>query len=184
MKSVGKLGFTILAAASLAGCASLGAGGTDAGAVDVTRTHLGQTLARAQIAVEPVDAADANTPEFRSFAAAVERQLVRHGYTLAPNRAQSEQIARVDVRQGSRAALTSGWPAGLARGDTRADIVATLLDVRIQRRSDGTVFWQGRAVTEAPADSPDAQRIVAVERLAEALFRDFPGESGRTIRVR
>ena len=184
MKAVEKLGLTFLLAASLAGCASLTAGGGGGGGVDVTRTHLGQTLARAQIAVEPVNAADANTPEFRSFAAAVERQLVRHGYTLAPNRAESEQIARVDVRQGSRAALTSGWPAGLARGSTEANVVATLLEVRIQRRSDGTVFWQGRAVTEAPANSPNAQRTVAIERLAEALFRDFPGESGRTIRVR
>jgi hypothetical protein len=29
-----------------------------------------------------------------------------------------------------------------------------------------------------------AARAAAVDALAEALFRDFPGESGRTIRVR
>ncbi|MDP8994648.1 MAG: DUF4136 domain-containing protein, partial [Pseudomonadota bacterium] len=103
------------------------------------------------------------------------------GYTIASNRATSEQIARVDVRQGSRTALTSGWPPGLAEGSREADTLATLLDVRIQRRSDGTVFWQGRAVTEMSAATP---RATVVERLAEALFRDFPGESGRTIRIR
>ena len=76
---------------------------------------------------------------------------------------------------------TTGWPSGLGQGGGGANLVATLLDVRIQRRSDGTVFWQGRAVTEMPVGTPRAQ---IVERLAEALFRDFPGESGRTIRIR
>ncbi|HEX8527559.1 DUF4136 domain-containing protein [Allosphingosinicella sp.] len=179
-------GFALFAVFSLAGCATDGersSGGGGGAAVDLTRTHLGQQLARAQIAVEPVNAADANSPDFQALSDAVERQLVRHGYTIAENRAASEQIARIDVRQGSRAALTTGWP-GLARGGREANLIATLLDVRIQRRSDGTVFWQGKAVTEARAGTPGAQRSAAVERLATALFRDFPGESGRTIRVR
>jgi hypothetical protein len=173
-------GFALFLSASLAACASSG-GGSGAAGVDVTRTHLGQQIARAQIAVEPVNAADANNPDFRAFAEAVERHLVRHGYTIAPNRATSEQIARVTVQQGTRAALTTGWPAGLGRGSDRSNVVATLLDVRIQRRSDATVFWQGRAVSEAVVGTPGS---ALVEPLAEALFRDFPGESGRTIRVR
>ena len=176
-----RLGTALVIALSLAGCATSRGGREQAGGVDVTRTHLGGQLARAQIAVEPVNAADRNNPEFQSFADAVERQLARHGYTIAANRPASEQIARVTVSQGSRAALTTGWPAGLGRGSSGANIVATLLDVRIQRRSDGTVFWQGRAVSETAAGTP---RPAVVERLAEALFRDFPGESGRTIRVR
>ena len=177
-------GLALIAALSLAGCASTGGRGAAAGGVDVMRTHLGQQLARAQIAVEPLNAADANNPEFAAFARAIEAQLARHGYTIAANRAQSEQIARIDIRQGSRSALTTGWPEGLEPGETGADQIATLLDVRIQRRSDGTVFWQGRAVTESRTGSAEAQRPAAVARLAEALFRDFPGESGRTIRVR
>jgi hypothetical protein len=179
-----RFGTALIVALALSGCASTRGGGGSAaagGGIDVNRTHLGQQLARAQIAVEPVNAADANTPDFAAFAASVERQLARHGYTIAQNRPASEQIARVTVSQGSRAALTTGWPAGLGQGSSRGDDVATLLDVRIQRRSDGTVFWQGRAVTEGPADAP---RAAVVERLSQALFRDFPGESGRTIRVR
>ena len=176
-------GLSLAAAMAMAGCTTNDAN-TPRGGVDVTRTHLGQQLARAQIAVEPANAADANSPEFAAFAQLVEAQLVRHGYTIAPNRAQSEQIARIDVRQGSRAALTTGWPAGLVAGGTGTNLIATLLDVRIQRRSDGTVFWQGRAVSEAETGSEGANRPVAVARLANALFGDFPGESGRTIRVR
>lgn len=181
-----RLGIAIAAlalAGSLTACASSRGGGSAnaAGGIDVTRTHLGGQIARAQVAVEPGNAADANNPDWAAFSAAVERQLARHGYTIAANRPASEQIARVTVTQGSRAALTTGWPAGLGAGSRQANRVATLLDVRIQRRSDGSVFWQGRAVAEMPAATPRGE---IVERLAEALFRDFPGESGRTIRVR
>jgi hypothetical protein len=176
-----RLGTALAIALALAGCQTSRGGGGQAGGVDVTRTHLGGQIARAQIAVEPVNAADVNNPEFRAFSDAVERHLVRHGYTIAQNRRASEQIARVTVSQGSRTALTTGWPAGLGEGSRHPNVIATLLDVRIQRRSDGSVFWQGRAVTETEAGAP---RAAIVERLAEALFRDFPGESGRTIRVR
>ena len=182
MKAVFLRTSALLIAASLAACTTRG-GGEAAGGVDISRTHLGQPLARAQIAVEPADLADANNPEFRSFAAAVERQLARHGYTVVQTRGTSEQIARVNIAQGRHAALTSGWPGIQAR---KADdkMLATMLDVRIQRRSDGSVVWQGRAVDEAPVGSAQAARTAAVERLAAALFQDFPGESGRTIRAR
>ena len=178
-----RIGIALSIALALAGCATSRerGGGQAAGGVDVNRTHLGGPIARAQIAVEPVNVADANQPDFAAIADTVERHLARHGYSIAPNRPASEQIARVTVSQGSRAALTSGWPAGLGPASRQANVVATMLDVRIQRRSDGTVFWQGRAITETAAGTPRAQ---VVERLAEALFRDFPGESGRTIRIR
>ena len=184
MKAFPGRGLILLVALSLSGCAAVrGGGGGDGDAIDLTRMHLGQALAQGQIAVEPADPADANNPEFASFAAAVERQLTRRGYTIAPARGSTEQFARLDVRQGTHGALTAGWP-GVTPRRSNASMVATLLDVRIQRRSDGTVFWQGRAVSEAAAGSAGAQRGAAVERLAEALFRDFPGESGRTIRAR
>jgi len=186
MKAFYKVGIAIAAAASLASCASTRGGGAagTAGMIDVNRTHLGQQIARAQIAVEARDPGAATSPDFRATASAVERQLVRLGYTIAPNRATSEQIALIHVQQGSRAALMSDWPGGMSADRKSANMVATLLDVRIRRRSDATVFWQGRAVTEAPAGSSGANRQAATEKLAEALFRDFPGESGRTIRVR
>ena len=81
---------------------------------------------------------------------------------------------------GSGVGLGVGF--GLGGGGSR-EMIGTLMEVRIKRRSDGTVFWEGRAATEARADSPMAQPAAAVEKLADALFRDFPGESGRTIRV-
>jgi len=185
--------------ASLAGCAT-----TNRPTANVTRFHLGQPIARGQIAVEPVDPAAATGLEFRTYSAAVERQLARLGWPVVQTVGQSEQVALVDVRRGSREMLdragpvsvgvggsTGGWGSGvgvgvgvnLGGGGSR-ERIGTMLSVRIKRRSDGTVFWEGRAVSEARADSAEADPAAAVDRLAEALFRDFPGESGRTIRVR
>ena len=190
MKSAFLCGGMLLLAASLSGCAT-GGGGGDAGGMDVARFHLGEPVARAQIAIEAFDAADANRPEFPAYAASVARQLTRLGWTVVPRTARSEQVAMIDLEQGSREAIAAlsaarvgrgvavGAPAGAAQ-----NVTATLLEVAIRRRSDGTVFWEGRAVAEAPTGSAEAARTAAVERLSEALFRDFPGESGRTIRLK
>jgi hypothetical protein len=182
----------LVVALALAGCASDGNKRAAAGpGVDVARFHLGETVARAQIAVEPFDKADANRPEFPAYAAAVGRQLTRLGWTVVPTTTGSEQIALIDLEQGSREAVAALTAARIGRGlsasapaGASANVTASLLEVAIRRRSDGTVFWEGRAVGEASTGSPEAARTAVVERLAEALFRDFPGESGRTIRVR
>jgi hypothetical protein len=165
----------LLVAASLAGCATTGPGGrgTSQG-ISVTRFHLGQEIARAEIRVEPANPAEVNSPAFAQLAAPVERELSRLGWTVARGNARSEQVAVVRFQQGSREA---------ARGGAQGDVV-TELGVRIQRRSDATVAWEGRAQLEARASSTLAGGAAAADRLAEALFRDFPGESGRTIRVR
>jgi hypothetical protein len=182
----------LLLAAALAACAS--GGGKErpaAGGIDVARFHLGEPVARAQIAIEPFDKADSNRPEFPAYSAAVGRQLSRLGWTVVPSTTRSEQVALIDLEQGSREAVAALSAARIGRGvsatlpaGASANVTATLLEVAIRRRSDGTVFWEGRAVGEAPTGSADSARTAAVERLAAALFQDFPGESGRTIRVR
>ena len=192
----------LLFAASLAaGCSTIG--GRDAvRPVDVTTFHLGQPIARGEIAIEPLGPPGANSMPFAIDRDAVARHLARLGWTVVVTPGRSEQVALIEVRQGSREAFarrspvtigiggsTGGWRSGLGVGATfgiggggSRDFVATILEVRIKRHSDDTVFWEGRAASEARADSIAARRPEAVERLAEALFRDFPGESGRTIR--
>jgi hypothetical protein len=193
MKSAFARSGLILLAASLAGCATGGGSdaGTRGGGVEVGRFHLGQPVARAQIAIQPFDRADANRPEFPAYVAAVGRELTRLGWTVVPNSAQSEQIALIDVEQGSREAIAALSAARIGRGTSGAllagtapNVTATLLEVGIRRRSDATVFWEGRAVSEARTGSADAASSAAVARLASALFRDFPGESGRIIRLK
>jgi hypothetical protein len=46
------------------------------------------------------------------------------------------------------------------------------------------VVWEGRARLEARDGTPYASSAAAVDKLAMALFKDFPGESGRTISVK
>ena len=193
---------------ALAGLALLSGCMTDTGPTlpSVTRFHLGQPIARAMIAVEASDPADTSSLEFDAIADAVGRELTRLGWTVQKGNARSEQVAIVTVSQETRAApRRSGFSIGLGGGTgsygrhggvgvgggvdipvgRRTDLlVATTLSVRIQRRSDATVAWEGRADYEARVGTPDAARAAAASRLAAALFRDFPGESGRTIRVR
>ena len=193
---------------ALAGLALLSGCMTDGGPTppSVTRVHLGQPIARGVIAEEPSDPADAASLEFDAVADAVARELTRLGWTVEKSNARSEQVAVVSVSQQSRIApRRSGFSIGLGGGTasygrrsgvgvgagvnipvrrTRNELVATQLAVRIQRRSDATVAWEGRADFEARADRPEASPAAAADRLAAALFRDFPGESGRTIRVR
>ena len=192
-----------LAAMTLvAGCAT-----TDAPSeTSVTRFHLGQPIARGQIAIEATDPHDVGSLEFSQIATSVGRELTRLGWTIVPG-GTSEQVATVALTQQSReAARRSGLSVGIGGGTGSYGrhggvgigggvtvpvggrgsdlIVGSRLNVRIQRRSDATVAWEGRAELEARAGTPLSGRAGAADRLAAALFRDFPGESGRTIRVR
>jgi hypothetical protein len=179
-------------AAALAACTTGtgGGGNVRTGGIEVGRFHLGEPIAHAQIAVEPFDKADAASPDFAAASAAVARQLQRLGWTVVNTTGQSEQIALVALQSGSREAIWARSAARVGRGfasgpaTTAAGGNATLLEVAIRRRSDGTVFWEGRALSEARPRSAEPVGAAAAERLATALFRDFPGESGRIIRVK
>jgi hypothetical protein len=187
--------------ASLAACSTTGGGGRNA--AEVTRFHLGQQVARGQIAIEPFGPGGAESLEFRTYADAVARQLTRLGWTVVNTVGQSEQVALIDFRQGTREALARRSPVSIGLGGSTGSygggvgggisfglgggrsgaVVGSMMEVSIKRRSDGTVFWEGRGRTEARERDPEAQPAIAAEKLADALFRDFPGPSGVTIRV-
>jgi hypothetical protein len=195
----------LAALAHVSGCA-MEMGGASSG-VSVTRFHLGQPIARGPIAVEPADPADASSLEFDQIAASVERELARLGWAVERRNGRTEQVVVVRVEQAAREGRRGGGLSiglgvgggsygrrggvGVGVGGTVPvagyrpnQVVSTQLGVRIQRRSDATVAWEGRAELEARGGTPLASRAAAADRLAAALFRDFPGESGRTIRVR
>jgi hypothetical protein len=54
-------------------------------------------------------------------------------------------------------------------------VISSHLSVRIQRRSDATVFWEGRAEMQARGGTEFAGKGPVANRLAVALFQDFPG---------
>lgn len=210
MKSAFSHAFVLLAALGAAACTTETGGGGGyrggggPGLTEVTRFHLGQPIARSTIAIEAANAGLTNTPEFRTYADSIARQLTRLGWTVVTTVGQSEEVAIVDVHQGVREGPprrppvtigvgggTGGWRGGVGGGASfgvggggpRA-IASTGLEVRLKRRSDGSVIWEGRGHSDVPARSPLAQPAASVDRLADAMFRDFPGESGRTITIR
>ena len=166
--------------------------------VEVTRFHLGQLSERGTVAIEPAPGAPAGI-EFAAYADAVGRELNRLGFAPVDAVGQSLYVAVVDVRSATRersgggspvsigiGGSTGGWHSGVGGGisfglggDRGGLAVATQLSVQLKRRSDQTVVWEGRARGEA--SSRDSGALPG--RLANALFRDFPGQSGRTISV-
>ncbi len=134
------------------------------------------------------------------YLAAVAREMQRVGYREKVDGSDVIAEVSVDVRKmdmqrrspvsvgvgGSTGSYGSGVGMGvgidlgsLAQGER----IETILKVRLLRRSDNLVIWEGRASQAASAKSPAAQPGIAASKLAEALFNDFPGKSGKTVTV-
>lgn len=173
--------------------------------VEVLRYHA-DTVARGTISVEPaIGGPDANA-EFRAFQLAVEGALGANGYTVTPATAQPRYVATVAFRRGARLAPDNGprFSVGIGggsfghsggvgggvnvpvSGNRLREIVGSELSVKIAERgaAGAGVIWEGRGMTEADSRLPEASPEIAARKLADALFRGFPGESGRTITVR
>ena len=189
-----------IAALALAGLAA--ACTTTAPPTQVTRFHLNQPIARGQITVRPFNPNAQGGLELQSYITAVANELTRQGFTVDPKLTTAEQIATVDVQRNVRPSAipprspvsigvgggSYGGGLGIAIGTSFGlggkksnDITVTTLAVQIKRASDETVVWEGRAVSKANVDASAGDEI---GRIAAALFKDFPGASGRTVEVK
>lgn len=173
------------------------------GPVEVTRfTAPDASLRQGGIAVEPANGVDGAGLEFRSYAAAVARQLVLHGYEERPVGA-AEQVAVVHIERRSYRPDRAGGPVSVGVGGGTGgygsgvgvgigfdlsgppkEQIDTTLFVTIRQRAGGKVLWEGRASFTTRAGSPLADTPLGAAKLAEALFQDFPGRSGETILVK
>lgn len=134
------------------------------------------------------------------YVAAVQREMARVGYTQAfaegdvraevsVTRSESRGNSRGPVSVGvggSTGSYGSGVGVGVgvnlnSLGNQRA--VVTTLNVRILRRVDNLVIWEGTASQRGGANSPAAQPGIAASKLASALFKDFPGVNGEAVTV-
>lgn len=190
----------ILLALPLAACA------TAVPPVEVTRFHVGDPARSGTIAVEELPGNPDVSLEFRTYAAAVQQQWERVGFTPVPAGARSDYVALVSFRRSFRptgvdrsgrpvsvgvgGGLGSGGFSGLGVGvginlsGRPKDVVTTELQVQLRRRSDSMTLWEGRAITDASEGTPAAQPALAAQKLAAALIGGYPGESGRTITVK
>ena len=192
-----------LAAASVAGCTTAG----PLPPTNVVRYHLGAPIARGTVSVEPLTAPGAPASlEFKTYAAAVEGELLKTGYTLPAAGATPEYVATVGFtrreaagpprrstfsvglgggtfsggrRGGGGVGLGGGVGFPIGGGGANTVLVAELA-VTIKRRVDLSPIWEGRAQGVSSIKTADQQ----AGKLAAALFTGFPGESGRTIEVK
>ena len=170
--------------------------------VEVTRFHLSQPFERGAVTIVPAAPGDGDSLEFRTYAQALAKAMAPLGFT-GPQGEGQPLIAELEFSRGTRAAMARRSPVsigigggsfgrgggigigtsfGLGGGGNR-DVVISRLSVRIKQKSDGKSLWEGRAETSAEARSAGAQPGLAADKLAAALFRDFPGRSGETITV-
>lgn len=191
------LACAVLAATALGGCA------TPVGPIEVTRFHLpdASRLGGGAIAIEPAPGMDGASLEYRSYAAAVARELVRIGYSEQVA-GPTPQVAQVKLERRSFQPGRDGGPVSVGVGGSTGSYgsgiglgigfdlsgpppeqVETLLSVMIRDRASGQSLWEGRAGFAVKATSPLAGTQLGAAKMAQALFRDFPGRSGETIRV-
>lgn len=194
----------IAVAALVAACTTTPRGGP----VDVTRYHLGNAIPLGTVAFEPVGGQIATGPEYRTYADAVRAEMTRLGFTPSTDLRAADYIAAIGFqrrpagtvqqpapvsiglggggvsggRRGGGVGLGGGVGIGIG-GGTR-EVLATDILVQLRRQGDATVIWDGKATTQAIARTDDAQPVVQAQKVASALFRDFPGESGITITVK
>jgi Domain of unknown function (DUF4136) len=188
----------LLALASLSACV------VPTGPVEVTRFNRaaeGVVYGSGSYSVEVAgDSAAGQGLAASPYLAAVAREMQRVGYVdkvgggsdvtaevrVGTERYEPARRSPVSVGVGgSTGSYGSGVGLGVGidlSGGPKAQ-VETTLNVRIVRRSDNLVIWEGKATQVAKVDSPAAQPGIAASKLAAALFQGFPGVSGETIRV-
>ena len=190
-----------LGAAALAGCATTG----PLPPTEVIRYHLGEPIARGTIAVEQLSGGAPASLEFKTYAAAVQSQLLKVGYSVPAQGAMPDYVATVGFTRTSRegpprqspisigiggggfsggrrgGGVGLGGGIGFPIGKSRPTVALVAeLSVTIKRRIDQSPIWEGKAQGITDIKGADQQAA----KLARALFTGFPGESGRTITVK
>ena len=172
--------------------------------VDVTRFH-GENVARSgTVSLMPSDPREADSLEFRTTANAVAAALTRTGFSVVDQGAGGAQFRAIiglsretlqpnDPKRspvsvgvgGSTGSYGSGVGLGIGinLSGKPKPVVSTQLRVQLRSTSADAAVWEGRAETAVKEGSPAAQPGIAAGKLADALFRDFPGKSGVTITV-
>ncbi|MBB4633322.1 DUF4136 domain-containing protein [Sphingosinicella soli] len=188
-------------ALALTALALLAACTTNRFEADVTRFHMTQPGLRGSIHLEPIDKAAAGTLEFQNYASAVNAELAEHGFSVAPGRDTAEYIGVLAYGQTMREGIGGGSPVTIGIGGgtfgrnvgvglgtsfgigekKSKETAINMLALKIERASDKSIVWEGRAVAEAGSTARYGPLPEAMPALADALLRDFPGTSGQTV---
>lgn len=192
----------IAAAAMLTLPVTLGA----ATPIRVTRFHLNQPIVPGAVVVQIApDATVTKGPESDLYTDAVARALIAQGFTRAADATPADYTVIVSISRnvedlppapppvsiglggggyGGGVGGGGGVSFGVGKRKPRA-LVTTQISVRMTRGGAvGEVIWEGRAAQAAEERGKPIQPSVTADKMAKALFKGFPGESGRTISIK
>lgn len=172
--------------------------------VDVTRFHGAAVPRGEMVQIQPAPGRDGTGIEYRTYANALRAALTRAGYSVVDAGSSAPLVATLDYDVSiDRPVDTRGRPVSVSVGGATGSyggglgvgvginlsgppkaMIASRMSVRLKRAASGEALWEGRAETRAKENTPGAQPGIAAGKLADALFRDFPGEAGATITVK
>lgn len=203
LKTLTRAALPVALALGLSACA------TNTFKADVSRFAVPLPAPQGQtFAVVAEDPKLAGGLEFATYANAVAAELTELGYSRAASPETADMLVRFDYRvdSGREKVRTDfngpagfgpwgrwgGWGGGFGAWgfgfndpffggpDVRSYTVYTSgVEVKIDRRADGQRLFEGKA--EAVSRSNRLPRLVP--NLVDALFTDFPGNSGETVRI-
>ncbi len=195
-----RLALAFAAALALAGCAT-----QPAGPVQVTRfvdAAAQDRLGQGTFFVEAAPGEEIDAAALLPYKAAVARQLTALGYSEAAS-GGAGQVVQVRLAQsiiappaasrpvsvgvgGSTGSYGSGVGLGIGLnlgGGKPREQLSTRLEVRINDALTGASLWEGRALFDVASSALLADSAQNASVMAEALFREFPGNNGETVEV-
>lgn len=198
---ISQIALAAVTAAALSACTT-----TPVGPVEVTRFHQPATttqLGQTTVFIETASDMDVGSLELAPYKEAVARELAELGYRET-SRAQAAQIAQVSLERfvseplpkegpvsvgvgGGAGSYGSGLGVGIGinLGGNKSDQeVFTRMAVSIRDAASGDALWEGRANFAVGTESPLAAAPANAATVADALFREFPGNSGETVSVK
>lgn len=138
-----------------------------------------------------------------AFVEAVGKALAAKGFTVLEGAGHAGlvagfQLSRTDVGTATakvpvgRSTMGPGGASGVGASMsfnlptskvTTVSLEQTKLEIRIQKRGDGAILWQGAAITIRPKDSKQGQDEAVANALADALIRTYPDQSDTAVSV-
>ena len=204
IKSLRRFALPLALAAGLAACTS------PSFKADVSRFAVPLPAPQGQtFAVVAEDPKLAGGLEFATYANAVAEEMTQLGYARAASPETADMLVRFDYRvDGGRERVRTdlngvgfagnpwgpwgGWGGGYGRWgygfndpffggpNVRSYTVYTsAIDLKIDRAADGQRLFEGKA----EAVSRSNRLPTLVPNLVDAIFTDFPGSSGETVRI-
>jgi Domain of unknown function (DUF4136) len=134
--------------------------------------------------IEPRDKANEGGLEFATYAGLVRQRLIAAGFQEAASADAAAMVVQLDYnvtapreKVQSRLGVGGGWGGNDVYSVTTYNAVVAM---RINRSGDKQSLFEGRA--ETVSNSNNLTQLVP--NLVTAMFTNFPGNSGETVRVR